>query len=136
MKKYLICLLIFASVLVFAGCRLNQAGEDLTIPLVTEPAEETTVPVEFQPVTTNPFEFDSEIDISDFETIGDTQSEDIVTEPQETKKPAKPNPTEPKPTDPEPTETESDIEPEETQTPTTAAPSYGADGYNNQIVRP
>ena len=132
MKNKIMILMLAALLLLMAGCRDSQPVPENTIPTETEPVTEAPT----QAVTENPFEFESEIDFSDFETV----SEPEVTEPEPTQESVKPtapqvNPTEPTESPTEPTEPEA-TDPEVTETPTTAKPSIGADGYNNQIVRP
>lgn len=139
MKRVLI-LFCACLLMLLCGCRNSQVAEDTTGAEVTEAVANTEPAIT---ETKNSFEFESEIDFSDFDTAPETQP----TEPEEnrtpTQAPTQPQPTEPvvtptqKPTEPveKPTEPET-TEPEETQAPTTATPSIGADGYNNQIVRP
>lgn len=85
--------------------------------------------------TVDPFEFESEIDFSDFEIV-ETAPSEAPTEPSEPEPThtSTVDPTEPKPTEPTPTEP-TISEPEVTE-PITTKPSLGPDGYNNQIVRP
>ena len=149
MKKIFIWVLCVAAVFMITGCTVTEREEKITEPAITEPA--TQAPTEAP--TEDPFQYESEIDFSDFETqppATQTPTEpeqtptEAVTEPTEpAPKPTEPpvKPTEPvvKPTEPpvEPTEPSADpTQPEETQPPVTTAPSIGADGYNNQIVRP
>ena len=134
MKKQVALFLILTFLVTFAGCKLVESPAVTTDPVVTAPDTETE-PIQTQPATSDPFEFESEIDFSDFETAAPTTPEEQETQPAETESPVQPKPTEPVPTEPVPTESEP-TEPEETQTPTSAVPSLGEDGYNNQIVRP
>ena len=133
MKKLWMILLVCVLVVLFAACK--NSGDAETTPM-TAP-QETADDLVTTPSTTNPFEFESEIDFSDFETEGATETDDAEQplEPNETVKPTV-KPTEPvvEPTEPEDETTEPELtEPEET---ITSAPSLGSDGYNNQIVRP
>lgn len=146
MKKILIWALCVAALLMITGCAANEPEETTTEPSVTEPA--TQAPT--QAPTEDPFQYESEIDFSDFET--QPPATQTSTEPEQTPTEAVTEPTEPapkptvkptesvvKPTEPpvEPTESPADpTQPEETQPPVTTAPSVGADGYNNLIVRP
>ncbi len=133
MKKLWMILLVCVLVASFVACK--NSGDAETPPM-TAP-QETADDLVTAPSAMNPFEFESEIDFSDFETGGVTETDaaEQPSEPNETVKPTV-KPTEPvvEPTEPEDEPTEPELtEPEET---TTAAPSLGSDGYNNQIVRP
>lgn len=142
MKKILIWVLCVAALFMITGCAAKTPEETTTEPPITEPA--TQAPTEAP--TEDPFQYESEIDFSDFETQPVATQE--PTEPEQTPTEAVTEPTEPapkptkppvKPTEPpaEPTEPSADpTQPEETQPPVSTAPSIGADGYNNQIVRP
>ena len=142
MKRILI-LFCACLLMLLCGCRNSQVAENTT------GAEATEAVVNTEPAITetkNSFEFESEIDFSDFDTAPETQPTEHEETQTPTQAPTQPQPTKPaqkpteptvKPTEPveKPTEPEA-TEPEETQAPTTATPSIGADGYNNQIVRP
>ena len=122
-----------------AGCK-EVVTEDKKEAPTTVPADliETTVPEETEQVTTlpsitepdtteDPFEFESEIDISDFVTEPDVTepevTEPVATQPQATEPtPTYPAPTEPQPSEPEPTEP-------------VVLPTE-PDGYKSPIVRP
>ena len=140
MKKSYLILLIITLCFGLVACKDSVEMPEKN-PVKTE--QNTTVPagtVDPEP-TTDPFEFESEIDFSDFVTEGEElENTEIPSEPVQTEPAVVPTEPEVKPTDPtEPTEpevTEPDVtEPEET-TPAPTTPSIGADGYNNQIVRP
>lgn len=139
MKKIFIWVLCIAALFTITGCAANEPEETTTEPSVTEPA--TQAPT--QAPTEDPFQYESEIDFSDFETqpTATQTPTEPVTEPTEPapKPTVKPTESVVKPTEPpvEPTESPADpTQPEETQPPVTTAPSVGADGYNNLIVRP
>lgn len=141
MKRILI-ICVCELLLLLCACGNTQTEKEVTVPETTEAAVNTEPTAA---ATENPFESESEIDFSDFETGEETQPVESEA-PAPTQAPTQPQPTKPaqkptepavKPTEPveKPTEPET-TEPEETQAPTTATPSIGADGYNNQIVRP
>lgn len=134
MKKYLILLVLAAILLIMAGCKDNPSVSE-TVPAAKAQTEPVTE-IPSQAVTENPFEFESEIDFSDFETVPLTEP----AESEETSAPSNPvSPTNPavKPTESQVQPTEPEItEPEESQAPETVKPSVGTDGYHNQIVRP
>ena len=151
MKRTLIIVFILCMLFSMVGCKSNQSvPEPSQSPTVeTDPAAESQT----EAATDNPFEFESEIDFSEFETVPVT----TPTEPEPTQNPSNPakptvkpskptventeppvEPTSPDSTEPpvEETTTTEATEPEETEAPTSAKPSYEADGYFNQIVKP
>lgn len=131
MKRIVIA--VMAAVLIFsmAGCKTAKLQEENKS---TQPVQTTVLVTEApgpeqEQTTVDPFDGESEIDFSDFETEP-TVTEPAPTEPSETEPQVKPEPTQPAPTQPEPTE------PEETDPPATVPPTYEPDGYHSQIVRP
>lgn len=140
MKTRLLIAIFLIIVLCFAGCKVVINPE----PAKETKSPETTVgsgkaePESTAPETTeNPFDGETEIDFSQFETepqaTEPSETEPPVTEPEETE----PAPTEPEKPQPEPTEPEKPqpdpTEPEETEP---VVPPTEPDGYNSQIVRP
>lgn len=131
MKRIVITAIVAVLAFSVAGCKTAKLQEEN---ISTQPVQ-TTIPVTVAPdqeqeqTTVDPFDGESEIDFSEFETIPDV-TEPVQTEPEATKPQVKPEPTQPAPTQPEPTE------PEETDPPATVPPAYEPDGYNSQIVRP
>ena len=99
MKKILI-ICVCALLLLLCACGNTQTGEEVKVPETTEAAVDTEPAIT---ETKNPFEFESEIDFSDFDTAPETQP----TEPEETQTPTQ-APTQP-------------------QEPQEAAPSMGVD---------
>ena len=136
MKRLFVFVLAAAALLTLAACRKEAEKK---APALQEPTQEQT-----DAPTRNPFEGESEIDFSDFDTQpavtepvasepSESEPEDVIPEDEDPTKPSVPSAT--KPSVPEPTEPEI-TEPEPTEPETTAAPSVGKDGYHNQIVRP
>lgn len=126
MKRIVIAVMAAALIFSMAGCKTAKLQEENKS---TQPVQTTVLVTEApgpeqEQTTVDPFDGESEIEFSDFET------EPMVTEPSETEPQVKPEPTQPALTQPEPTE------PEETDPPATVPPTYEPDGYHSQIVRP
>ena len=125
MKKLYILALSLLLAVSMIGCKTQPAPQQsTTLPQTTAPQLVTTQ---------DPFEFESEIDFSDFAT--EPVSTDPVDTAPEEPEVTEPEVTDPKPTKPAPTQPE-ETQPEQTDPPETAAPVYEPDGYNSQIVRP
>jgi len=141
MKKIVIAFMAALLSFILAGCHTEEPQKENkgTHPVQTTVPAPTQPKTEQQETTVDPFEGESEIDFSDFETKPDV-TEPVQTQPSETEPPEKPEPTapaqpQPKPTDPEETQPE-ETQPEETEPPAPTAPTYESDGYHSQIVRP
>lgn len=120
MNKFYPYVAIFLLIGMLTGCKVSlEQGNPTTQPEnTTIPVQVTTLPQQEEP-TVNPFENESEIDFSEFETIPDV-TEPVQTEPEATKPQVKPEPT----------------QPEETAPSESLPPEYESDGYHSQIVRP
>ena len=135
MKRFWLTALVFAVILCIAACKPQTENVPKVQTTVPESTAAPTLSEETEPVATeDPFEFESEIDFSDFETEPEA-TEPVDTKPEATEPQAKPEPTIPEASEPTPTEPEA-TQPEETDPPETTVPSYEPDGYNSQIVRP
>lgn len=140
MNKFYLYVAILLLIGMLTGCKVSlEQGNPTTQPEnTTIPVQVTTLPQQEEP-TVNPFENESEIDFSEFETIPDV-TEPVQTEPEATKPQVKPEPTQPEETQPRPTQPEvtepENTEPEETAPSESLPPEYEPDGYNSQIVRP